>query len=168
MHRPLPADAAPLAIRLTPRLLRTGLLAVLLFGIAGLGAELLLLEHWEGGWQIAPLALLGAAVATLALDRARPGPLATAALRATMLLLVVSGAVGFGLHLRGNLEWELESQPSLGGWPLFWEALRGATPALAPGAMAQIGLLGLLYAGWRPASDSGNPLSSLHAPTTDS
>jgi len=29
---------------------------------------------------------------------------------------------------------------------LFREAMMGATPALAPGAMIQIGLIGLLYA----------------------
>ena len=32
--------------------------------------------------------------------------------------------------------------PALHGLDLFWSALRGATPALAPGAMAQLGLIG--------------------------
>ena len=34
---------------------------------------------------------------------------------------------------------------------LVWKALRGATPALAPGALAQLGLLGLLYTYRHPA-----------------
>ena len=32
------------------------------------------------------------------------------------------------------------------GLELVWEALKGATPALAPGAMAQLGLVGLAFA----------------------
>jgi hypothetical protein len=68
-----------------------------------------------------------------------------------MALCVVAGAVGVWLHYRGNVEWELERDASLGGVRLFWEAIRGATPALAPGALSQLGLLGLAYAHRHPA-----------------
>ncbi len=34
------------------------------------------------------------------------------------------------------------------GLVLLWRSLRGATPALAPGALAQLGLLGLIGRGW--------------------
>ena len=49
------------------------------------------------------------------------------------------------LHYRGNAEFELEMMPALGGLDLFWKSMQGATPALAPGAMVQIGLVGLAY-----------------------
>ena len=40
----------------------------------------------------------------------------------------------------------MESQPTLAGMALFWEAIRAKTPPLlAPGAMVQLGLLGLVY-----------------------
>jgi hypothetical protein len=63
-----------------------------------------------------------------------------------MTLSVVSGLLGVFLHYRGNVEFELEHNPRATGWALFREAMMGATPALAPGVMVQIGLLGLLYA----------------------
>ena len=56
------------------------------------------------------------------------------------------GLLGLYLHLRGNAEFERELHPAAAGWTLWWDALRGATPALAPGALAQLGLVGLAYA----------------------
>jgi hypothetical protein len=62
-----------------------------------------------------------------------------------MLVFLVIGGLGVILHFRGNIEFAQERYPTLGGVKLMWKALRGATPALAPGALAQLGLLGLLY-----------------------
>jgi hypothetical protein len=74
-----------------------------------------------------------------------------------MAACVVAGAVGFYLHMRGNFEFELESNPSLRGAALVWEALKGATPSLAPGALAQLGLLGLVAAHRHPALRRRSP-----------
>jgi hypothetical protein len=68
-----------------------------------------------------------------------------------MGLYVAAGVLGVYLHLRGNFEFERERDPSLGGSALLWEAMRGATPALAPGALAQLGLVGLAFAFRHPA-----------------
>jgi hypothetical protein len=68
-----------------------------------------------------------------------------------MFIFLLVGAWGVYLHLLGNVEFALERDPSLSGANLMWKALRGATPALAPGALAQLGLLGLLYAYKHPA-----------------
>jgi len=65
--------------------------------------------------------------------------------------VLVVGALGIYFHLRGNVEFALERDPSLTGAGLIWKALRGATPALAPGALAQLGLLGLLFSYKHPA-----------------
>lgn len=121
------------------------LLALVLLGAAGLLAELALLEHFDSVSQWIPLALLvvvlGAAVAV----QVRRGPRTVRFFQAVMGLCVVTGAVGVFLHYRGNVEFELERDGSLHGLRLFWEAIRGATPSLAPGALSQLGLLGLAY-----------------------
>jgi hypothetical protein len=62
-----------------------------------------------------------------------------------MSIFLVVGALGIYLHFRGNVDFVRERYPSLGGTTLIWKALRGATPALAPGALAQLGLLGLIF-----------------------
>ena len=62
-----------------------------------------------------------------------------------MAAYLASGLVGLWFHYSGNAEFELEMYPSLSGWSLVREALSGATPALAPGTMIHLGLLGLTY-----------------------
>ena len=63
-----------------------------------------------------------------------------------MALCIVAGATGIILHYRGNLEFQLEMDPSQSHWTLFKKAMHAKVPpALAPGVMAQLGLLGLLY-----------------------
>jgi hypothetical protein len=51
-----------------------------------------------------------------------------------------------GLHYQGNVEFERELAPDASGLPLVWEALKGATPALAPGTMMLLGAVGLTAA----------------------
>jgi hypothetical protein len=116
--------------------LRRILLAVVLVGIAGLGAELFLLEHYDGVWQWVPIVALGIGLALGV---------------AVMVAFLVAGAAGVYLHLAGNAEFERESDPAIQGTALLWEALRGATPSLAPGALAQLGLVGLALAYGHPA-----------------
>ena len=51
-----------------------------------------------------------------------------------------------GLHLRASIEFQREIQPSLSTMALAMKAVRAkAPPALAPGALVQLGLLGLIY-----------------------
>ena len=119
------------------------LTAIFLFGSVGTGAELLLLEHVEDAWQKAPLVLIGVACALLAVLAIRPSALGVRLFQLTMLAFMASGVVGVMLHYQGNAEFERELQPDASGIPLFWEALKGATPALAPGTMTLLGALGL-------------------------
>jgi hypothetical protein len=78
-----------------------------------------------------------------------------ASLRAFQLILlgfVASGFAGIYFHYRGSAEFKLESNPSVRGWKLFREAVRNkAPPLLAPGAMIQLGLIGLAFAHRHPA-----------------
>lgn len=131
--------------------LRQLLLALILIGTVGLQVELALLRHAESATQWIPhIALLIGLIATLAVYF-RPAPATLRAFQAIMAGFLVVGALGIYLHLRGNVEFALERDPSLTGAGLMWKALRGATPALAPGALAQLGLLGLLYSYKHPA-----------------
>jgi hypothetical protein len=119
------------------------LTALFAFGSVGTAAELLLLEHVEGAWQIAPLMLIGVACGLLAATAVRPSTVGTRLFQLTMIAFIASGVAGIVLHYQGNVEFERELQPDLSGLPLVWEAMRGATPALAPGTMMLLGALGL-------------------------
>lgn len=130
---------------------RSFLLAILVIGVVGTGMELVLLEHTDGAWQWAPLVLLALALPILVWHAAARRRASTRALQAMMLLFILSGVAGLVLHYRGNVEFELEMHPSLEGLGLVWGAMTGATPALAPGTMIQLGLLGLAYTYRHPA-----------------
>ena len=127
------------------RFFRRVLLVILLAGLLGSAIELLLLNHTDGFWQLAPLGLIGVALLVLLWHAVRPGRPSLRALQVLMAIFLVSGLLGIWLHYNGNVEWELERMPGTGGWELFRHALMGATPALAPGTMLQLGLVGLLF-----------------------
>ena len=73
-------------------------------------------------------------------------------LRVMMGFLLAAGLVGVVLHYQGSMEFQLEMDPTLSGWSLFSRVLQAkAPPTLAPGVMAQLGLLGLVYTYRHPA-----------------
>jgi hypothetical protein len=126
--------------------LRRLLLVALLAGVAGTAVELLLLGHTESWQQVIPVALLALALLAVAWHLVRPGRAALSALRVVMWVCVISGGAGVVLHYQGNVEFELEMYPEMRGLELFQETMTGATPVLAPGTMALLGLVGLAYA----------------------
>jgi hypothetical protein len=138
-----------------PQGIRPLLLALVIFSAAGLVPELLLLKHYDSVWQLVPLVVLLATLLTAAFVWRRPDPRTLGAFRAVMWLCVLAGIAGVVLHAKGNWEWALERDDTLHGWPLVWKILRGATPLLAPGAMAQLGLLGLVFTYHHPALARG-------------
>ena len=127
-------------------IVRRSLVVILALAIAGILVELLLIEHFEDAWQLVPLILLGLGLPTLGWHVFAPSRASGRAWGTVMTLFLVAGLIGFYLHYAGNVEFELEQNPNAARWVLFREAMMGATPALAPGAMIQIGLIGLLYA----------------------
>ena len=129
--------------------------------VLGTLIELLLLEHFEDAWQWAPIALLSASVVTLAWHGLERGAASLNVLRALLVLCMASGLVGLLLHYKGNVEFELEMYPDLAGWKLFKDSMMGATPALAPGAMLQIGLVGLAWTFRHPALKPATEAQSL-------
>lgn len=122
------------------------LLAILFLGLAGTCAELLLLNHMEDPRQWIPLVLIAASFAVLSWHGFRHNATSIRAIRWIMIGFLVAGFAGVYFHYQGSAEFKLESNPSLTGWPLVWAAIRAKTPPLlAPGAMIQLGLLGLVY-----------------------
>ena len=149
--------AAPRATRerTTLGVIRGGLAVLLVLGLIGLLAELLLLDHTEDPWQRLPIFLIIASLIIVGWHAADRRPLSLRFLQGAMVLIVASGVLGLMLHFKGNIAFELEMQPSAIGWPLIWAALKGATPTLAPGAMVQLGLIGLAYTYRHPALGAG-------------
>lgn len=125
--------------------IRALLLGLFLAASAGVLAELLLLEHFEDWEQWIPLALLGVGIAAGLRVAVRPSRRGLIGFRAVMAAFLLAGLVGLYLHYTGNVEFELEMYPDLGGLELVREALTGATPALAPGTMFLLGSVGLVF-----------------------
>ncbi len=128
--------------------LRTWLFLVFVISLLGTTTELMLLDHRDSFTQWIPFAVFGVGIIATAAVAVRASPLTLNLFRGVMVVFVATGLAGLYLHYRGNVAFELEMSPALKGWQLFRGALTGATPTLAPGAMSQIGLLGLLYT-WR-------------------
>jgi predicted membrane channel-forming protein YqfA (hemolysin III family) len=128
------------------------LAGILLLGMGGISIELLLMGHYEEFDQVIPLALAAAGILALAAVMLRAGVATIRMFQIVMLLCVVSGLVGAWLHFSVNMEFQLEMDPALKGLALFRKAILAKTPpALAPGAMIQLGLIGLAYTFKHPA-----------------
>ncbi|MEE8525668.1 MAG: hypothetical protein V3T72_17155 [Thermoanaerobaculia bacterium] len=132
--------------------LRTALALIMVFGIVGVATELALLGHYEEWRQWTPLVLLGAGLLSVAGAALNGSAKALALHLGVMVGFLTSGLAGIWFHYRGNVEFEVEMVPSIGGWELFKEAMTGATPALAPGTMILLGLVGLALSYRHPAS----------------
>ena len=142
--------------------LRRFLTGVVMVGVVGMAAELLLIGHTDGWYQFVPVVLLTAMAVALAWRLARPRRLTAWVVRTLMVSSVASGVAGVVLHYRGNEAFELEMYPTLSGADLVFETLTGATPVLAPGSMALLGLVGLAVT-YHPARSGAVESSALHS-----
>ena len=125
--------------------IRSLLLAIFLLGILGAGSELFLLGHYEDPWQLVPLGMIGLSLVVLVVRLFRNDARVLRIFQVLMLLFVAAGALGVYLHYQSNVEFELEMNPAAAGWELIRESLTGAMPALAPGTMVYLGLIGFLH-----------------------
>jgi hypothetical protein len=127
--------------------IRRVLLAILLIGLVGTATELLLLKHDEDPAQFIPLVLIGIALVALAWHAIDERRTSLRVVQATMALFVFAGILGMYLHYSANVAFQVEVDPSVTGRALLIKALTAKTPpALAPGSMSQLGLIGLAYA----------------------
>ena len=126
---------------------RRWLFWVLVLGLVGTGAELMLLEHYEEPWQVAPIVLIALAIAALARHRSRRDAWSLRTFQVLMVLFLAAGLLGVALHFDGAAEFQREIDPAIDAWNLVKKVMRAkAPPVLAPGVMLQLGLIGLVYA----------------------
>lgn len=137
--------------------IRSVVLALFAVGAAGTMVELMLIGHFEDGWQLAPLVLLAAGVAAAGWVSLVGARASVRTFQLMTVLLIGAGAIGLWLHWRANSEFEREVSPSLTGVAFVWKAIRGASPpSAAPGTLIHLGLLGLAYTLRHPAFDRGD------------
>ena len=150
------SQPAPISADRTLCAIRRVLAGALLFGMVGTCVELLLIGHYESVSQYAPTVLIPIGLTTFLWHLNAPGRTTVRVVRVVMCAFLALGAIGVGLHLKGNREFELEMNPTKTGWPLLQKTLSGATPVLAPGAMTLLGLVGLAQIHNHPvSSDAG-------------
>jgi len=137
--------------------IRRSLLAIIVLGLTGTGTELVLLAHYEDSAQLIPLFFIALTLVVIVGHIAVGGAGSVLLLRVMMGFLVAAGALGVVFHYQGSMAFQLEMDPTLSGWALMAKVLQAkAPPTLAPGVMAQLGLLGLVYTYRHPAARSSS------------
>lgn len=145
-----PATADP------SRTIRRLILALAAFGLVGITTELVFLEHYEEGSMFVPLIVNVLALAAILFHVLADSALSVRLLRVIMLTLIATSVVGIGLHYRGSLAFQIDMDPTLSASALFWKVMHmKAPPTLAPGVLAQLGLLGLISTYRHPALRRG-------------
>jgi hypothetical protein len=126
------------------RRLRRILVAVVAFGFGGTAVDLFLLAHHEDPLQLAPFLVIGFCLIAVGWHAVAAGPFSLLLTRVAMVTAVAGALVGMTLHYRGSMEFQLEMDPSLGGFDLLTKVLTSkAPPTLAPMNLAVLGLIGL-------------------------
>jgi multisubunit Na+/H+ antiporter MnhB subunit len=132
--------------------IRRWLLAILVFGLIGTGVELVLLKHYDTPVQFVPLVAITVALAVIVWHTRKYDLPSLRALRATMMLFLLSGVAGVGFHFKGATEFQRDIDPSQSFWDITRKVMRAESPpVLAPGLLMQLGLVGLLYTYRHPA-----------------
>jgi hypothetical protein len=142
----------------TLRNIRRFLVLVMTGGIVAMTVDLLLIGHYEDSNQLIPLAVAAAGVLTLGWAAAWPGVVSVRAVQFVMLCFMGTGLIGITLHVQANAEFQREIDPAISSRDLFWKVTEAtAPPALSPGLMVQLGLLGLVYTYKHPALRENEP-----------
>jgi hypothetical protein len=116
--------------------LRTFLLWLAGSMCVGTTVELFLAKHYEDPVQFIPFVLCGIGLIAVAAALRRAQRARLLALRGVMSLLLLGSLFGMYEHLVNNFAFELEMRPSAVWSDVWFQALRGAAPLLAPGVLA--------------------------------
>jgi hypothetical protein len=128
------------------------LLLVIAIGLAGTGAELVAFDHFEDVLQALPVGLIAVALSIVLWNLVAPTRGSVRVMQLVMIAFIVAGGLGIYLHFQGNLAFQLDIDPTQSRWDLFTKVIHAKSPpSLAPGSMAQLGLLGLIWAYRHPA-----------------
>ena len=137
--------------------IRTLLLGTLAIGVLGTSGELVLLRHIDSPTQWIPFAALTAAALTIAWHVSARSARSVRTLQVLMGVFIAAGALGTGLHLDGNVDFEKELHPTEGGFEFVRKVVAGATPVLAPGSLVLLGLVGFAYTHRHPSTTGPRP-----------
>lgn len=107
--------------------------------------ELLFLSHYEDRWQIFPLAVLASVFVLTVIVWLKNSRRIQRIFLLLLGVCIISGLLGVYFHLAANVEFEAELRPSQSSLTTFLKSFHGALPALAPGSMIVLGLIGFLY-----------------------
>jgi len=126
--------------------IRRIILGLVALGTIGMTAELLLVGHYGDANQLVPLVPAAAGLITILAVSLAPRVATLRAFQFVMLLYAGAGVIGITLHYKANVAHLHETDPSLDGIALMKKVVTSsAPPALAPGLMVQLALLGLSY-----------------------
>jgi len=131
--------------------LRTFLLGLSAWMCVGTIIELLLAKHYDDPVQLVPFALCGVGLIALLVALWRPRRGTLLALRGVMGLLIVGSLAGVYEHVVNNFAFELEMRPNAVWSDVWFQALRGAAPLLAPGILAIAALIAIAATYAHPA-----------------
>ncbi|MFN8449963.1 MAG: hypothetical protein U0521_15605 [Anaerolineae bacterium] len=131
------------------RLRRFLLLLAMLVFLATL-AELVLEEHTGETLQFIPFALCGLGLITIGWALLRPERRTVLSMRRAMLVVMVGGIFGAGVHLFENLQFEQEIRPNAAVGDVMIATLKGAAPLLAPGILIFGALIALAATYYHP------------------
>jgi hypothetical protein len=133
------------------RRLRLFLLGLSAWMCAATIVELLLIEHAESPAQILPFLLCGLGLVVVLAALMWPQRATLLALRGVMGLLLIGSLFGVYEHIEHNLAFELEIRPGAVAADVWFDALRGASPPLAPGTLALAAIVALAATYYHPA-----------------
>ena len=128
------------------------LLLVITGGTIAMAVDLVLIGHYEDSNQLIPLVVGGIGLLTIAVTARRPSVGTIRTMQFVMLCFIGTGIIGVTLHFQANAEFQREVDPAISTRDLIWKVVEAtAPPALSPGVLVQLGLLGLVYTYRHPA-----------------
>ncbi len=110
----------------------------------GVIVELILAEHTEDWRQLIPFVVCGIGLAATIWFKVSPTQRTAASVRWVAYAAFVTAAAGVYLHLRANIEIELEVGGSAPFGQILWDSIFGASPMFAPGMIAVTAVLTLI------------------------
>jgi len=134
----------------TAELLRKFVLWLAAASAAGTAVELAMLRHWRGLDQLIPWAMLGIASVAIALVMRRPTRGVLKAARIVGTVVALTALVGVYEHVAANYHDGARSRATAAAWATMSEPARwlaavdgsaGQAPPVAPGVLAQVGVL---------------------------
>ncbi len=131
--------------------MRIALLALSAFIFFGTVFELILTEHYKTTTQFIPFVLSGLGFLSVLAVLIRPNRWTLRVMRWLMLIIILGSLFGIWEHLEGNFAFQFEMRPSATLKDVFWKALKGAAPLVAPGILAFSGLMALIATYFHPA-----------------